>query len=101
VEVLEVIDIQVPGGFSPNGDAYNETFVIPGIENYPNAELYIYNRWENLVYQSVTGYANDWRGTWDAGNGGDLPDGVYYYLLRLDPADPDAAVLTGAINILR
>lgn len=69
--------LRVMNGFSPNGDGKNDSFMIAGIENYPNHTLYIYNRWGNLVFERQN-YRNDWTGTWD---GTDLPDGVYFYLL--------------------
>ena len=47
--------------------------------NKPNScleiiELYIYNRWGNLVYKD-----SDYKNTWDAQG---LPDGVYYYQFK-------------------
>jgi hypothetical protein len=38
------------------------------------AALQVFSRWGNKVYETST-YRNDWRGD-------NLPDGVYYYLLR-------------------
>ena len=72
--------------FSPNGDGVNDNFVIGCIDNYPNNNLEIYNRWGNIVYK-MNGYNNDWNG---ASNGRaivndseDLPEGTYYYKLEL------------------
>ena len=66
-------------GFSPNGDGINDAFVIAGLEDYPNHQLLIYNRWGAQILK-VSDYQNDWEGTWD---GADLPDGTYYYLLDM------------------
>ncbi|MFZ4544783.1 MAG: gliding motility-associated C-terminal domain-containing protein [Saprospiraceae bacterium] len=68
-------------GFSPNGDNINDTFTILGIEEFPDNDLFIANRWGNQVY-FTKGYSNReaWDGTW---NGSQLPDGTYYYCLRL------------------
>ena len=65
-------------GFSPNGDDVNDGFQILGVENFPDNELCIFNRWGNQVL-NVKGYTNDdpWFGTW---NGRDLPDGTYFYV---------------------
>jgi gliding motility-associated-like protein len=73
--------VKIPTGFTPNGDGDNETFVILGIEDYPNNELLIFNRWGNEIYRKQ-GYLNEWDGRWDK-NDQPLPDGTYYYLLDL------------------
>ena len=68
-------------GFSPNSDGNNDTFSVQGIEDFPENDLFIANRWGNQVYYKK-GYSNadGWDGTW---NGSPLPDGTYYYCLRL------------------
>jgi len=72
----------VPEGFSPNGDGFNDFFVIIGIEDYPGTELLILNRQGVTVYHS-TNYNNNWDGTPNDGGviGGILPEGTYYYVL--------------------
>jgi gliding motility-associated-like protein len=82
-------------GFSPNGDQFNQVFVIEGIERYPNHTLCIFNRWGERVMFSA-GYQNDWDGKW---NGQDLPDGTYFYLLRNE--DDKSVLLSGYLQIFR
>ena len=83
----------INNGFSPNGDGDNEFFVIEGVENYPENNLKIYNRWGNLVFEE-DGYRNTWRGDWV---GTDLPDGTYFYLFN--PGDGN--IISGYLQILR
>lgn len=78
--VVEVLDIEVPTGFSPNDDGVNDDFVIPGITNFPNSELVIFNRWGVQMF-SAKGYQNDWDGTKD---GKQLPEDTYYYVLNIN-----------------
>ena len=84
-------------GMSPNGDGRNDGFIVRGIENYPDNEVIIVNRWGNEVFRRK-GYRNDeaWKGTW-----GDktVPDGTYFYCIFLH--DPKGQTKTGYIQILR
>jgi len=74
--------VDVPSGFTPNGDGINDLFIIPGMSGYTSIRLTIFNRYGNLVYESDQ-YENDWDGT-SSKNGGELPDGTYFYVLELD-----------------
>ena len=94
-------DLTIPQALTPNGDGYNDVFVIDGIENYPNNELIIFNRWGAEVFRS-NGYSNDWDGKstsefniW----GEDLPTGTYYYLF--DTKEDGVKPLTGFIYLTR
>ncbi len=90
----------IPQGFSPDGDGTNESFVIPGIENYPNNTLKIYNRWGSIVYEKSP-YNNDWNGQPGSGlivlnSDGYLPTGTYFYVIELSPG---LAPITGYIYL--
>jgi gliding motility-associated-like protein len=74
--------VVVPSGFTPNGDGINDLFVITALDNFDQVELFVYNRYGNLVYESQQ-YENDWDGT-SSKNGMELPDGTYYYVIQLD-----------------
>lgn len=88
--------IKVPDGISPNSDGDNDEWIIDGIEQFPNCVVEVYNRWGELLFQSV-GYKEHWKGTY---KGKDLPVGTYYYVIDLkDPVFPDP--YTGPITILR
>lgn len=96
IEILPMEEITPPNAFSPNGDGKNETFVIPGIEQFPEAELIIVNRWGSVVYAAQP-YQNDWDGRSEQGKV--LPEGTYYYLLRLDITSETP--ITGPVTIIR
>jgi gliding motility-associated-like protein len=76
-EVVTVVEVFPPvvvyQAVTPNGDGMNDFFTVQSLEYIPDHQLKIFNRWGNLVYET-TGYQNDW-------DGGDLPDGSYYYIL--------------------
>lgn len=71
----DACSITIPNVFTPNNDNENQFFVILGLENYPGAELFIFDRWGAKIYESSS-YANDWQAR-------DVADGTYYYILRL------------------
>ncbi|MNJ86419.1 hypothetical protein D3C87_39130 [compost metagenome] len=93
--------LTISNAFTPDGDGINETWVIEGIENYPDNELTVFNRWGNLVF-SADGYLNNWTGTSNSNlniGGTELPTGTYYYVL--DTKDETAGVLKGYVYIQR
>jgi gliding motility-associated-like protein len=81
------------GGFSPNNDAYNETFVIQGVEKFPGSQVTIFNRWGIQVMKEKD-YKNDWDGTW---NNNPLPDGIYFYVFDNNAGE----ILKGTLTIRR
>jgi gliding motility-associated-like protein len=91
VRVLETVHL--PNAFSPNGDGINDTWNIPKLITYPEADIYVYNRAGQLVYHSK-GYNKPWDGTF---NGNRLPFGTYYYLIDLKNGLPK---LSGWVQIL-
>jgi gliding motility-associated-like protein len=82
--------------FSPNGDGKNDLWVIDGLENYPDNELQVYNRWGSMVYEQKP-YTNNWNG----GNkkGEPLPSATYYYILKLN--DTENQIFSGHVTIIR
>jgi gliding motility-associated-like protein len=89
-------EIKIPNGFSPNGDGVNDTWIIDNIEQFPDNEVEIYNRWGELLFRSV-GYKTPFDGKY---KGKDLPVGTYYYVLKLNhPAYPEP--YTGPLTIFR
>tara|TARA_B100000508_G_scaffold48272_1_gene37493 strand:- start:38394 stop:42161 length:3768 start_codon:yes stop_codon:yes gene_type:complete len=83
----------IPEFISPNQDAQNDAWVITGIENYPNAEVFIYNRWGNLTFYASP-YLNDWSGEVNRGlkvgsEEGKVPSGTYFYVIKLNDGVTD------------
>ncbi len=75
----------IPELLTPNGDGINDTWTIPGLEQYPKASAEIYNRWGNRVF-AETPYKNNWEAYSDNKTtiGAErLPAATYYYILDL------------------
>ncbi len=80
-DTLKLNDMIFSDFVSPNGDGYNETFVILNVENYPGNSLKIFNRWGEVVYQAKP-YNNEWDGTNNRGGAminNKVTDGIYYF----------------------
>lgn len=81
VVVCDIPSIVITQLLTPNGDGKNDTWIIQGINNFPNARVTVFNRWGNEVYASVP-YTNNWDGKSNSGIslGNDyLPAGTYFY----------------------
>jgi gliding motility-associated-like protein len=87
--------------FTPNGDQRNDYWIIPYALQYPDLEVFIFNRWGQQVFYSSP-YGTDEQHTWDGTsqkNGKDLPIGSYYYIIK--PNDGEQEPLTGTVTIVR
>jgi gliding motility-associated-like protein len=85
----------VPNAFSPNGDGINDTWVIRYLNEYPSADVEVFNRYGQPVYHATGGYKTPWDGTY---NGQPLPVGTYYWIIR--PGNGRKQI-SGSVTILR
>ncbi len=87
-----------PNAITPNGDGLNDVLIFDElfIEDFPQSELVIFNRWGDVVYK-VSPYNNDWQGS--DNNGVAITEGTYYYILRLDISEGD--IIRGDVTVLR
>jgi len=99
--VLNNKEIIVQNYFSPNGDGNNDNFSIKKLAEmdraFEKAQLSIYNRWGNTVWQSIDEYKEDWSG--NTQDGETLPDGVYYY--RIESLIDPSKVKAGFVEVMR
>ncbi len=84
---------QVMPVFTPNGDGYNDKFVVDSPDITQPVSLTIYNRAGRAVFETSQ-YNNDWKGDY---NGNPLPNGTYYFVIK----DATGKLFTGTISILR
>jgi len=84
----------IPSAFTPNGDGFNDTWVIRNIHLYPNVVVEVFNKWGNHIFSSIA-YTNPWDGT---RNNKAVASGTYYYTVNLNNGEP---IKTGALTIIR
>lgn len=108
-EVSDDITITVkPGlfittGVTPNGDSFNDTWQILGLENFPKIDVQIYNRNGDLVYEAPAYNNNEvvFRGEGNRGIyplGRELPSGTYFYIINKNDGSKGE---TGYLELIR
>nr|WP_121270717.1 MBG domain-containing protein [Pedobacter schmidteae] len=92
--VEDYAKIKATNILSPNGDGYNDKWVIDNIDFYPNNEVKIFDKAGRLMY-SKKGYDNSWDGML---NGLPLAEGTYYYVIDFGTSRPR---FKGFITVVR
>ncbi|WP_458629185.1 choice-of-anchor L domain-containing protein [Winogradskyella sp. PC D3.3] len=75
----EVVVVDAPPFFTPNGDTQNDTWHIIGIETLPGSIVYIFNRYGKLIKQ-LGSSTQGWDGTY---NGYNMPATDYWFLAEI------------------
>jgi gliding motility-associated-like protein len=84
----------VPNAFSPNGDGINDVWVIRYLNQYPSADVRVFNRYGQPVFHS-SGIYTPWDGRF---KGQPLPVATYYYVINAGNGRP---LMSGSVTILR
>lgn len=80
--------------YSPDGDGKNDTWTIGNIDNYPENEITIFNRWGGEVFKTKSfSSINRW-------DGASLSEGTYYYLLRVK-IENEYKVFKGFVSLVK
>jgi gliding motility-associated-like protein len=93
------ISLEIPTGFTPNGDLANDTWkIIPlkSSDEYTKARIKVYNKAGSVVFESI-GFDNAWDGRM---NGELLPAETYFYTIDLNLQTTEG-YLKGVVTILR
>ncbi len=75
IDTLRFAHIVVPRMISPNGDGFNDTFQLRGVEFFANSQIQIYDRYGKLL-KIDSGAGFKWNGTLNSKN---LPADDYWY----------------------
>lgn len=83
-DTLNFVVLVFPEFFTPNNDSFNDIWEVDGMENYPQAEITIFDRYGKLIAQ-LKGPQMSWDGTF---NKIPLPASDYWYALKIDDTHP-------------
>lgn len=101
IEVDVIGELEIYNGISPNGDSYNNKWIIKNIESLPKTrenKVSIYNRWGDEVF-TITDYDNNSRVFIGLNkNGNELPSGIYYYKIEFEKS---GETKTGYLSLKR
>ncbi|TBN01318.1 T9SS type B sorting domain-containing protein [Hyunsoonleella flava] len=74
-----VILLDYPKFFTPNGDGINDRWQIKGLQRFPEAIIFIYDRYGKLIKQ-ISANSSGWDGTF---NGAELVTSDYWFVANL------------------
>ncbi|MCD0467951.1 T9SS type B sorting domain-containing protein [Flavobacterium sp. ENC] len=90
----DFIILVFPAFFTPNNDTFNDVWEVNGIENYPQAQVTIFDRYGKLLTE-----LNASKMSWDGNfNSIPLPASDYWYALKIDNTKP---VVRGHFSLKR
>jgi gliding motility-associated-like protein len=86
--------LKIPSFFTPNGDGYNDIWTITGLYQFPNAQVFIFDRFGKkigVMYATDAGWNGYYMGT-------PLPSDTYWYTIDLNDENKPT---TGHVTIKR
>jgi len=93
-EIIVTMEEGIPNFFTPNSDGVNDTWNIPYLSNNPDARIYIYDRFGNLITTYLYG-----EGGWDGTrNGQPVKADTYWYVIKMSN---DTKPLKGSVTLKR
>lgn len=96
VAVKLVTEIFVPNAFTPNNDGLNDVWRIPALEAYPEAVVYVFNRYGEKIFESKNGANSGWDGRF---KGKEQPMGSYIYIIK--PTGNAVKNIKGLVTLIR
>jgi gliding motility-associated-like protein len=96
--ISDMVSVYVPNSFTPNGDGLNDVFgpLGSGIQSF---RLQVFNRWGAMVFDSEQSQ-QFWNGKHHQ-TGEILPNGVYFYLLKLNDIHEKVKSFSGSVVLIR
>ncbi len=94
IKIINDIPVEVINTLSPNGDGINDYLTFENIDNYPDNEVIIFDRYWNEVFHTKAYSSNNY---WAAEN---INTGTYYYVVKLRLNDNEK-IIKGYISVIK
>ncbi len=96
--VLDIFRIWIPNAFSPNADDFNSLW-IPNVTSIEKMEFEIFNRWGEEVFKSDGKL--QWNGQYGNQPNVPVPEGIYYYHIKVRDNRKKWHYYNGTLTLLR
>jgi gliding motility-associated-like protein len=97
IVVEDGLTIEIPNVFTPNNDGANDVFTVKST-GVKEISLQIFNRWGEKLY-AFSGSKASWDG--QTTNGANVPEGTYFYFVKVTGFDNKVIEQHGTINLFR
>jgi gliding motility-associated-like protein len=97
IEIVPQVIVHTPNAFSPNNDGHNDQYRVEA-SIFSSFEIFIYNRWGELLYESNSYEGHGWDGTY---NGSKVQEDVYMYIVKVTGLKGKEYQYSGNITLLR
>lgn len=102
IRIKKEENVFVPNVFSPNGDNINDFFYVQGADELSVELLRIYDRWGNLIFETLNTRINEPRAGWDGSfQGQKMNPGVYIYFAQIGFSGGESVILKGDLTLIR
>ncbi len=100
--VRQTRGINVPSGFSPNEDGFNDLLTVHGTEGTQILSFQIFDRWGELVYQNDNFLVNERNIGWDGKYRGDtMNGGVFTWVAEVQYLDGVIEIAKGHTTLIK
>lgn len=94
--------LEVPTGFTPNGDGQNDRLIVHGLPGVQVLSFQVFDRWGEMVYEALDFPVNDTTLGWGGDfKGQPVNGGVYLWQAAVRLPDGEVDKYSGATNLLR
>ena len=100
--VRQTRGINVPSGFSPNEDGYNDLLTVHGTEGTQILSFQLFDRWGELVYQNNNFLVNERSIGWDGTHRGNaMNGGVFTWVAEVQYLDGVTEIVKGHTTLIK
>jgi gliding motility-associated-like protein len=102
LKILKKAGVDVPTGFTPNGDGNNDLLLVHGVAGTKVLSFRIYDSWGEQLYEDNNFSVNDQSRGWDGNfRSNAVQSGVYVWYLTVENRDGTKKAYKGNVTLIR